>query len=85
VPFPVNSEINGFEDTLIGGRPLLHFQRYDPPLARSALADDLGIKVSEGQARELASMDNGSPKNIERLLEIGRAMGQRIELSAIRA
>ncbi|ANP47555.1 hypothetical protein ATE48_17415 [Candidatus Viadribacter manganicus] len=79
-PFSVNSEIKGFEETLIGGRPLLRFQRFDPPLARTALAEELGIKVSEQQARELASMDNGSPKNMERLLNVGRVLGQRISI-----
>lgn len=81
--FPVNSEINGFEQTLIGGRPLLRFQRYDPPLERSTLAEALGIKLSKGAAREVSSMDNGSPKNIERLLTIGRALGERIQPAEI--
>jgi hypothetical protein len=77
LPFEVNSEIKGFEKTLIGGRPLLRFQRFDPPLDRNALAQHLDLKLTKSQVREIASMDNGSPGNVARLLAIGRAMAKR--------
>jgi hypothetical protein len=77
-PFEVNSEIKGFEETLIGGKALLRYQRYDPPLARDQIEKDLGLKFSARHAIELQSMDNGRPQNIERLLNLGRAQGERI-------
>jgi len=83
IPFKINGEINGFEDTLIGGTALLRYQRFDPPLSRAALNETFGIKMSGQQEKEVSSMDNGRPKNIERLLTIGRAMGDRIPANAI--
>lgn len=82
-PFEVNSEIKGFENTLIGGRALLRYQRYDPPLARDKLETELGLRLSAKHAIEIQSMDNGRPKNIERLLSVGRAMGERIAAATV--
>lgn len=83
VPFEVNSEIKGFENTLIGGKALLRFQRFDPPLARESIEADLGLRMSAKHATEAQSMDNGRPKNIERLLAIGRAQGARIQAAHV--
>jgi hypothetical protein len=59
------------------GRQLLRFQHFDPPLDRNALAEHLDLKLSKSQVPEIASMDNGPPGNVARLLAIGRAMAER--------
>lgn len=82
-PFIINGEVKGFEKTLIGGKALLRFQRFDPPLSRAKLESELGFKVSKGQEKQIQRMDDGGKKNIDRLLAIGRAQGERILASHV--
>ena len=82
-PFKINGEVGGLEKTVVGGTALLKFERFDPPLAREDLKKDLDLDFSPRDAKAFTEMDNGRPKNIERLLEIGRAAGRRIPDAAL--
>jgi uncharacterized protein len=80
-PWEVNSEIKGLQGGVIGGRELLTFRRVDVNMDRDddrgidALKKDLDIALSIGEWRNTLRLDNGAPRNLDRLCTIGERAG----------
>lgn len=88
-PWPVNSEVGDMAGVVLGQGPLLDYQRIDvmldrkpkkqrgQPPVRTALEELIDRDLT---ARELLGVDelaNGTPKNMNLLLDIGLAAGKR--------
>ena len=69
--WPIDSEIGDLSHDRFGGGAFLHYLRYDLLLERRWLDRTLGLTVTEKELHALAQMDR--PKQVERLLELGRA------------
>jgi hypothetical protein len=56
-PWPINSEIGDLRGEVLGGRPLLSFQRFDMPLEAGWLGAELGLAVTPARATALGAID----------------------------
>ena len=75
-PWHINREIGGLESGPPAGfAPMWTFLRYDAPLERTWLADNLEYPVALGDELRLQRMDD--PRLIPRLQEIGALAGRR--------
>lgn len=75
-PWPINREIGGLEGARPAGMaPLWTFIRYDAPLERKWLEEQLGYGVAEKAMPILQRLDDD--RQIPRLFEIGLEAGQR--------
>lgn len=77
-PFRLNSEVLGLENTLVGGVPLLSYERLDPPIDREGLMKEYQLDYSPTICSKLGRMDIGELATIERLLLVGRKCGAAI-------
>lgn len=87
-PWPIDSEIGDLsQDSLAGAQdslapdcgavqPLLRYLRYDAPLTRLWLQQNLGLDIAQEELDQLTPLDR--PGSAQRLLEIGRAAAERM-------
>jgi hypothetical protein len=59
-PFQINTEIKGLERAILGGAPLLQYERIDPPLKAARLGKELELPLSKKQQRNLHRIDLGT-------------------------
>jgi len=59
-PWQINSEIGDLAGEVLGGRPLLRFQRYDMPLEIPWLDKHLGRLFSDRELKDLRRIDDAS-------------------------
>ena len=69
-PWLIDGEVGSLEGDVIGGKPLLHYLRYDAPLSAEWLAKHLNLVLQPDEVGSIREMDR--PENVHRLLEIGR-------------
>ncbi len=74
-PAMIDSEIGDLAGDMIGGAPLLTYQRYQSRLSRSYLRSELGLDLSERDIKIVRDMTNPNAVPIAR--EIGLAMAER--------
>ncbi len=74
-PWPIDGEVGNLADDVIGGKSLLHYLRYDAPLAQEWLARELGLQLERADVESIAAMDR--PENGARLLQIGQQAAAR--------
>jgi uncharacterized protein len=80
----INSEIGGLEGGVLGGRELLSYRRYNVSLDRNdeQNIDDLkrilGVEISKRKWNALLRLDNGSKGNLDLLVRVGAAAGERL-------
>jgi uncharacterized protein len=75
-PVTLNGELGDLSGIRLTPEPLLSFERIDIALDGTDAIGALGIDVSAQELRRLQALDD--PGCIERLIEIGMAMGQRM-------
>jgi uncharacterized protein len=88
-PWRINSEVETMQGVVLGQAPLLDYQRIDvildrkPKKARgeavpqTALEALIGMDLTSKDLLGLDELANGTPKNMNLLLEIGLAAGKR--------
>ncbi len=69
-PWIMSGEVGNLADDVIGGQPLLHYLRYDAPLAEDWLSTNLGLSLGPAAIKSIRAMDRA--ENGELLLDIGR-------------
>lgn len=78
LPFQLNGEVNGLERTMLGGAPLLAYERIDPQIDKDALLKAFEISLSDAEAKTLQKFDVSTRRNLRNLLAIGKAAGARM-------
>ena len=85
----INAEVEDMQGVLLGPGPLLDYQRIDvmldrkpkkergKPVARTALEASIGMDLTAQDMLGLDELANGTPKNMNLLLDIGLAAGKR--------
>lgn len=86
-PWRINSEVGDMRGTSIAGEHLLDYQRIDVvldrkpkrergrPINRTPIEEMLGLDLTAKQMESLDELANGTPKNMNLLLDIGLAVG----------
>jgi uncharacterized protein len=78
-PWPINSEIGDLSTEVLGGRPLLSFQRYDMPLEARWLRERLNLQVSAKRLSDLRRFDN--PAEMQDLYSLAsRAAAEQVSI-----
>jgi hypothetical protein len=78
IPFQLNGEVKGLERTMLGGAPLLAYERIDPQLDKDALLKSFEISLSDDDVQTLQKFDVSTRRNLRNLLAIGQAAGARM-------
>lgn len=69
----LNGDIGSLEGEVLGGQPLLSFQRFDIRLERDWLQEHCGFSASEAELKRLRRMDN--PSAMSELYDLARIAG----------
>ena len=74
-PWWLDGDIEGLEGEILGGRPLLSFQRYDLQLEQAWLREHCGADIGPDEVRALQSMDR--PASMAKLYELAKIAAER--------
>lgn len=76
----IDSEMGNLEGDLIGGRPLLHYMRYNIRLDGPTLAEEIGMNLDRKTLKRLAKLDRA--ENMPLLARIGKATAEKYILDS---
>ena len=72
----IDEEIGSLRNDMLGGKPLLTYQRYNVEFGDNYLRNQLDISLSSKRLASLSEMD--APENMETLQLIGEAAGEKL-------